>query len=175
MLTVLIEAGDDAPALGTSLASLVSGAVEGLVREVVVLDVGMDAGTRKVADHAGCRVAPAADLSAVVAAAKGDWLLLIEAGSRLSSDWIEDVTVHLSEVERGTRTPHAARFSRSTQDRPSFLARLRQKRTALTEGLLLPKAQAVGLSKSAASIEAMAKGVATTRLNAAIRVAARSG
>lgn len=173
MLTVLIEAADDAPALGTSLASLVSGAVEGLVREVIVLDVGMNAGTRKVADHAGCRIAPAADLVPVVAGAKGEWLLLVEAGARLSSDWIEDVTVHISEVERGTRTPRAARFSRNAQDRPSFLARLRQKRTALTEALLLPKAQAVGLAKSAGSIEGMAKGVASTKLNATIRPAVR--
>lgn len=173
MLTVLIEAADDASALGASLASLVAGAVEGIVREVVVLDVGMDAGTRKVADHAGCRIAPAGDLSSVVAGAKGEWLLLLEAGSRLSSDWIEDVADHIAEVERGSRTPRAARFSRSAQDRPSFLARLRQKRTALTEGLLLPKAQGVGLAKSAGSIEGMARGVATTRLDATIRAAVK--
>jgi hypothetical protein len=173
MLTVLIEAADDAPALGGTLASLVSGAVEGLVREVVVLDVGLDAGTRKVADHAGCKVAPASGLAAVVSAAKGEWLLLIEAGARLSPDWIESVHEHLAEVEAGTRTPRAARFSRAARDRPGLLARWRQRRTALAEGLILPKPQAVGLSKSGCSIEAMGKGVASTRLEATIRPALR--
>ncbi|KQT54731.1 hypothetical protein ASG43_03975 [Aureimonas sp. Leaf454] len=173
MLTVFIEAADDAPALGGTLASLVSGAVEGLVRDVVVLDAGLDAGTRKVADHAGCRVAPAGDLAAVVAGAKGEWILLIEAGARLSSDWIEDVQAHVAEVEGGTRTPHAARFSRAKRDRPGFFARFGQKRTALAEALLLPKAQAVGLSKASQSLETMGRGVAATRLEATIRPAGK--
>ena len=175
MLTVLIEAADDAPALGGTLTSLVSGAVDGLVREVVVLDAGLDAATRRVADHAGCRIADAADLVSVVSNAKGDWLLLVETGARLTPDWIESVHEHLAAAEGGTRTPRAARFSRTARDRPGFFARLGGRGTALAEALVLPKAQAVGLAKAGRSLEAMAKGVASTRLEATIRPAARKG
>ena len=47
MLTVLIDAADDPNGLALTLATLVPGAVEGLVRDVVVIDRGLDAATRK--------------------------------------------------------------------------------------------------------------------------------
>lgn len=169
MLSVLIEAGDDQAALGASLATLVPGAIEGLVREVVVIDGGLDAATRKVAHHAGCRIVPANALAATVASVRGEWLLLIEPGARLSTDWIDAVEQHLSDVADRDLTPRAARFSRSKRDRPSLVARFFQKRTALTEGLLLPKAQAIGLAKRGKTLEEIANGIATRRLEATLR------
>ena len=55
MLTVLIHGADDAPAFAQTLSPLVSGAVEGILRDVVVLDVAGD-DVRRVADNAGCRL-----------------------------------------------------------------------------------------------------------------------
>lgn len=169
MLTVIIEAGMDRNALGASLAALVPGAIEGLVREVVVVDAGLDAGTRKVADHAGCRIVPGGALAAAVAASRGEWLLLLEPGARLSAGWIESVGAHLGEVEAGLRTPKAARFSRSRRDRPGFWQRFARRSTALSDGLLLPKAQALGRAKTSPTLEDLAKGLATMRLDATLR------
>ncbi|RYE82807.1 MAG: glycosyl transferase family 2, partial [Hyphomicrobiales bacterium] len=47
MLTVLIDAAEDPNGLALTLSTLVAGAVEGLVREVVVIDRGLDDATRK--------------------------------------------------------------------------------------------------------------------------------
>jgi hypothetical protein len=169
MVSVFIEAGEDPHALAASLSTLVSGAVEGMVREVVVIDRGLDAATRKVADHAGCRIATGESLSGIVALSRGNWLLLLEAGARLSLDWTEAVATHIGDVESRALTPRAARFSRAKRDQPGFFARFTGRRTALVEGLLVPKPQAVGLAKGADTLEAMAKGLATTRLAATVR------
>ncbi|WP_210251297.1 glycosyltransferase family protein [Aureimonas psammosilenae] len=165
-MTVLIECGEDAGALAASLATLVPGAVDGLVREVVVLDRGLDAGTRKVADHAGCRIAEGEQLAQVVFAAKGEWLLLIEPGARLAPGWIEGVAAHLGDVLAGA-LPKAARFSVSPHDRRGLMSRFLRRRSVLADGLLLPKA---GLAPRASQeLEDLAKGVAARRLEATIR------
>lgn len=169
MLTVMIESSEDQAALAASLAALVPGAIEGLVREVVVIDRGLDAATREVADHAGCRIVGSESLATSVGAARGDWLLLLEPGARLQEGWIEAVATHVGDVEDRGRTPRAARFSRSRDDRPGFFQRFGQRRSALTEGLLLPKPQAVGLAARRLSLEDMAKGLASTRLEARLR------
>ena len=169
MLTVLIDVSEDPNGLALTLSTLVAGAVDGLVREVVVIDRGLDAATRKVADHAGCRIAGGEKLPQIVGGAKGDWLLLLEPGARLSLDWIDSVTAHIGEVEMRARSPRAARFARTRRDGSGLLARLVGRRTALAEGLLLTKAQALGPASRSATLEELAKGLATTRLEATIR------
>lgn len=90
MLTVLIHGADDAPAFAQTLSPLVSGAVEGILRDVVVLDaVGDD--VRRVADHAGCRLASAGEVLAAPAALKGEWVLILRSGERLPENWIDRV------------------------------------------------------------------------------------
>src|SRR5690606_8591932 len=54
MLSVLIETHNHEDALARTLACLVSGAVEGVVREVIVCDAGSSDRTAIVAEHAGC-------------------------------------------------------------------------------------------------------------------------
>ena len=173
MLTVLIDAAEDPNGLALTLSTLVAGAVEGLVREVVVIDRGLDAATRKVADHAGCHIVQGGTLPQIVAAAKGDWLLLLEPGARLSLDWIDSVTSHIGEVELQAKTPRAARFSRARRDRQSFVGslftRFTGRRTALVEGLLVTKAQAIGPATRSAVLEDMGQGLATSLLEATIR------
>ncbi|NDV86010.1 glycosyl transferase family 2 [Aurantimonas aggregata] len=173
MLTVLMECGTDDQGVAATLATLVPGAVEGVVREVVLVDRGMSAESRKVADHAGCRIVAAADLRQAVTAARGEWLLMLEPGARLQPGWIEAVIEHADAVARGNARIPAARFSRSRADRPSLLGRLRQSRSALVEGFMMPKQQAVGRARAASSLEAMAKGVAVGTLPADIRPAPR--
>lgn len=171
MLTVLLEAGADQAALGATLATLVPGAIEGLVREVVVVDRGFDAGTRTVADGAGCRIVPGAALADAIRLARGEWLLLLEPGARLSAGWLESVGAHLGDAAAGLGTPRTARFSRARQDRPGVWARLTRRASALSDGLLLSKAEALARLGPTADggLQDIARGLAAIRLDATLR------
>lgn len=165
MLSVLIEGGEDAAALAASLAALVPGAVDGLVREVIVIDLGMGDEARAVVDHAGCRVGGRSKLRELIGSAKGDWLLCLEAGARLAPGWIEVAARHLAEVADGRSTPAAARFCLARRNRPPLLTRVLSRRPVLRDGLLLPKALA---RPEAVELADLAKGLATRRLDAEI-------
>ena len=164
MLSVLIETRDDEEGLARTLASLIGGAVEGVVRDVIVCDTGSTDQTHRVADHAGCHFV-AGGIAAGIRQAKGDWLLFLEPGARLSEGWIDDVVAHTA------RQTMPARFSRARGSRTPFLARVLQGNRALAEGLVISKRQAASLSKNAQSAEALARGLATRRLDAEIWVA----
>ena len=90
MLTVLIHGADDPASLAQTLAPLVAGAVEGVLRDVVVLDAQAD-DVRRVADHAGCRLDGIEEVLAGAGTLKGDWILLVRAGERLPDNWIDRV------------------------------------------------------------------------------------
>jgi hypothetical protein len=162
MLTVVIETRNDEENLARTLASLVGGSVEGIVREVLVYDRGSTDQTALVADHAGCGLIGEGELQAGLKRAKGDWLLLIEPGARLSDGWTEAVLHHMS----ATTVP--ARFSRSRIGRPRLLARLFSPRRPFTDGLLASKRQALALLKGGAELGPIARGLATKRLAAEI-------
>ena len=165
MLTVLIETHNSEEALARTLASLIGAAVEGVVREVIVCDRGSTDHTNKVADQAGCHFLADGGVAAGVRQAKSDWLLLIEPGARLVEGWTEEVLEHIG------RTTRPARFSRARADRTRFLARVFSTRRALAEGLVVSKMRAAALCKSAGGAEALARGLATKRLAAEIRIA----
>lgn len=167
MLSVLIETRNDDEALALTLGSLVGGAVEGLVREVIVCDAGSTDMTGKVAEHAGCHYVATGGIAAGIRQAKGDWLLFVEPGARMVEGWMEDVTIHTA------RHTMPARFSRSRGDRAPFLSRVFSSRRALADGLVISKRQAAALSRHAGSAEALARGLAAKRLAAQIRVAPR--
>ena len=174
MLSVFIDCGPDDQKLASTLATLVPGAVEGIVREVVLVDRGMGEDARKVADHAGCRIVASKDLREALKTAKGEWLMFLEPGARLMAGWIGAVIDHVETVEAGRAGTPCARFRRAAIDRPGFFRRLRQIRMAMAEGFLVRKSQAVSLAGKAGSaptLERMAKGVAVTRLDAEIRPA----
>jgi hypothetical protein len=165
MLSVLIETRNDEEQLARTLASLIGAAVEGVVREVIVCDRGSTDQTHRVAEHAGCHYVAEGGIAAGVRLAKGEWLLLLEPGARLSEGWTEPVLYHMGKLMM------PARFSRSRQDRTPFLSRIFSRPTALAEGLVIMKGQAVPLSQKASSAEALARGLASRRLSAEIRVA----
>jgi hypothetical protein len=160
MLSVLIETRNDEEGLARTLASLVGGAVQGVVREGIVCDAGSTDGTRKVADHAGCHMA--ASLAAGVAQAKGDWLLVLEPGARLAEGWVDEAVAHMAKFAM------PARFSRARGSREPFLSRALRRPTALLQGLLIRKQQAAVLAHRAQSAEALARGLAMRTLSADI-------
>lgn len=166
MLTVLIETKNSEEGLARTLASLVSGAIEGVVRDVIVCDRGSADQTHRVAEHAGCHLV-AAGLAAAIRQAKSEWLLILEPGARLAEGWIEPVLIH---VERQSMP---ARFTPSRAARASFLARVFSRKRALAHGLLIAKGQAASLALKARGTEEMARGLSAKRLTAEIITAAR--
>ena len=167
MLTVLIETKDDEEGLTRTLASLVGGAVEGVVRDVIVCDSGSTDQTHRVAEHAGCSYLATGGVAAGIRQAKGDWLLMLEPGARLVDGWTESVLAHTA------RMTMPARFSRARGSRTPFLSRVFSRPTALAEGLVITKRQATALSRTAGSAEAIARGLATRKLDGEIFVASR--
>ena len=164
MLSVLIETRNDEEGLARTLASLIGGAVEGVVRDVIVCDTGSTDQTHRVAEHAGCQYVTGG-IAAGIRQAKGDWLLLVEPGARLVEGWIDAVVAHTA------RQTMPARFSRARGSRTPFLARVFSGNRALADGLLISKLQAAASAKSAGSAEAIARGLATKRLDAEIWMA----
>jgi len=160
MLSVLIETRNDEEGLARTLASLVGGAVEGVVRDVIVCDRGSSDRTLHVAEHAGCHVA--AGLGAGIARAKGDWLLVLEPGSRLADGWVDDAVSHMAKFSM------PARFSRARGSRAPFLSRAFRRPGALLQGLLMRKQQAAALAGKAQEAEALARGLAMRTLPAEI-------
>ena len=139
MLSVLIETRNDEEGLARTLASLVGGAVEGVVREVIVCDHGSTDQTHRVADHAGCHFIAEGGIAAGIRQAKGDWLLLLEPGARLVEGWIEGVVApHRAADDAG------ALFARQ-DGRAPFLSRVFSGNRALAEGLVITKSQAAAL------------------------------
>ncbi|MBO0905509.1 glycosyltransferase family A protein [Jiella sonneratiae] len=174
MLSVFMDCGPDDRKLAATLSSLVPGAVDGIVREVVLVDRAMGVDARKVAEHAGCRVVSAEALGEAIGQARGDWLLLLEPGARLQPGWIAAVADHLETAGGAHAVTPAARFRRAAIDRPGFLARLRRRPAALSHGFLVRRSHAVGLfgkGRTVRPLEHIAKGVAVVRLDGEIRPA----
>lgn len=96
MLTIIMECHNDEAELAQTLSALVAGAVEGVVRDVIVLDHGSTDGSARVADAAGCRFLTDWDLKDVVQSARGDWLLLLEPGARPLAGWVDAVIDHVA-------------------------------------------------------------------------------
>jgi glycosyltransferase involved in cell wall biosynthesis len=165
MLTVLIETRNDEEGLARTLASLIGGAVEGVVRDVIVCDRGSTDQTHYVAEHAGCHFIANGGVEAGIRQAKAEWLLLLEPGARLAEGWADSVIAHTA------RLTMPARFSRARGNRVPFLSRAFSRPTALAEGLVITKRQATALSRGASSAEALARGLATRRLDGEIVVA----
>jgi glycosyltransferase involved in cell wall biosynthesis len=165
MLSVLIETRNAEEGLARTLASLVGGAVEGVVREVIVCDLGSTDQTHRVAEHAGCHYLANGGVSAGIRLAKGEWLLLLEPGARLAGGWVDEVVAHAA------KSGSAARFSAAKGSKGPLVARLLGRRRALARGILITKGKALALSQKAGNAEAIARATTPKRLNAEIWVA----
>lgn len=166
MISVVIETKDSEEALARTLSSLVGGAVEGVIREVIVCDLGSSDHTHEVAEHAGCTFV-SGTAAAGMEQARSDWLMLLEPGARLVDGWIEPVARHMA------KATIAARFSRSRSQRRPFLSRILGGNRALVQGILIRRSQAASLARAGVGVEAIARGLATKQLDAEILVAER--
>ena len=152
MLTVIMECRNQEPELAQTLAGLVVGAVEGLVSDVIVLDHGSSDGSSRVADAAGCRFHVDWDMKDIVRSARGEWILLIEPGSRLHGRWIEEIHEYIALNKR------PARFTVARPYRMPFYKRIVRSSPPLEQGFLLPKDQALTIAKSGTDLGTLARG-----------------
>ena len=153
MLTIILECRDNEAELAQTLSALVPGAVEGVVRDVIVLDHGSRDGSPEVADAAGCRFLTRWDISDVVRSARGDWLLFLEPGARPLAGWVDAIVDHVAvstgparfRGSRGHRRPFLQRFGRKTPPlEQGYLASKRQLATAVRPGMSLADIAARG-------------------------------
>ncbi|MDQ0455014.1 glycosyl transferase [Rhizobium paknamense] len=159
MLTVIIECQDQESELAHTLMALVSGAVEGVISDVVILDNGSRDGTPRLADAAGCRFYARWELKDIITAARGEWLLLVEPGARPNSGWIEEIAEYVA------LNTAPARFSPSRAHRPSLFRRLGRRCPPLEHGFLLPKQQALSLARTGMRSADLVSGLSSKALS----------
>jgi rSAM/selenodomain-associated transferase 2 len=153
MISVVIPTLNAEARLAGTLAALVPAAVQGLVREVIVVDGGSSDATAAIAEEAGARLVAAGggrgrQLAEGADRARFPWLLFLHADTVLEAGWEREVTAFVERVDTGERPPGAAAFRFALDDlgpRPRLLERLVALRCALLrlpygdQGLLLPK------------------------------------
>ena len=128
MISAVILARSDEDALSLTLSALAPAAMDGLVREVIVIDDGSNERIAEVADEAGARrviAGAAADLAIATASAKQPWLLILTAGARPQVGWESAARGHMSHF-----ADRAGRF-RLSLAAPGVMARLKEARAEL--------------------------------------------
>lgn len=153
MISVVIPTLNAERTLAASLTSLVPAAVEGLVREVIVVDGGSTDATLRVADGAGVEIVRHAGsrgerFRAGAARAKFPWLLFLHPDVELEPGFEREVAHLIERVETGRLDDTAAVFRFALDDRgvaprlAEFAAVLRGRLLAMpcgSQGLLVPR------------------------------------
>ncbi|MEQ1653244.1 MAG: TIGR04283 family arsenosugar biosynthesis glycosyltransferase [Hyphomicrobium sp.] len=115
MISVIIPALNAERHLPATLTALVPAAVDGVVREVIIVDGGSTDRTRNVADHAGAEFLIAApgrgsQLAEGAAQAKFPWLLFLHADTVLEDGWANEAVDFIHRVDLGEHPRAAAAF-----------------------------------------------------------------
>jgi rSAM/selenodomain-associated transferase 2 len=153
MISVIIPTLNAEATLAASLSALVPAAVDGLVKEVIVVDGGSTDRTLSIVDVAGAHLVKqaggrGAQLAAGAGRARFPWLLFLHADTVLETGWERDAGTFMDRVEMGRQHPAAAVFRFSLDDmgaRARILEELVALRVSILrlpygdQGLLLPK------------------------------------
>ncbi len=103
-VSAVIPTLEAAGRIGPCLAALAEGAVEGVLREVVIADGGSSDAIAEVAEAVGARLVTAprgrgTQLRAGIAEASADWLLVVHADTVLAPGWSAPVLAHIAAGE----------------------------------------------------------------------------
>lgn len=114
MLSVIVTRGNPAKLAGL-LAMLTEAAVEGVVRDVILVGGDDPALLDALCGATGAKVA--ADLREAAASARSDWLLVVPPELRLPDGWVDRLNDHLREGVREARLkgPGAGLFRRAPE------------------------------------------------------------
>lgn len=122
MITVVIPTLNAEPGLASAMTALVPAVVDGLVREVIVVDGGSTDRTLAIADHAGADIVRfgrgnrGGQLAEGAKRARHPWLLFLHADTVLEDGWQREVATFIDRVDAGERPPSAAAFRFALDD-----------------------------------------------------------
>jgi hypothetical protein len=107
MLTAVVRMRGEAQGLALTLSSLVPAVAEGLMNHAVVVLDRPDGLAERIADAMGATmlISPADPWSTGAGAARGDWVLLLNAGEEPLPGWIGAVERHLLLQSAARRRP----------------------------------------------------------------------
>ena len=94
MLTVIIDARTRAARLPLLLSRLTAGAVDGLVRQVLILAAPDQPGIAEICEDMGAEAHPTFEEAAK--AARAEWLMVLSADFRLRDGWTGVLSDHLA-------------------------------------------------------------------------------
>jgi glycosyltransferase involved in cell wall biosynthesis len=129
MISVIIPTLNAEARLAEAMTALVPAAVDGLVREVIVIDGGSGDRTAAIADQAGANFVVRTggrgyQLAAGAHRARFPWLLFLHADTVLEPGWERDAVAFMDAVDAGKRPLAAAAFRFALDDdgvRPRLL------------------------------------------------------
>ncbi len=153
MISVVIPTLNAEACLAETLSALVPAAVDGLVREVIVIDGGSGDATGTIADQSGANFVVRTggrgyQLAAGAHRARFPWLLFLHADTVLEPGWERDATTFMNAIDTGKRPTAAAAFRLTFDDSglwPRLIERCVAMRCALfrlpygDQGVLIPK------------------------------------
>jgi len=153
MISVVIPTLDAEATLPDTLSALIPASLDGLVREVIVVDAGSKDHTREIADWAGAEVIETGpgrgiQLKAGAAAARQPWILFLSADVVLDHGWEREASHFMERVDKDSSRQAAAAFRFALDDDGAAprlleaLARLRFAGLRLPygeQGLLIPR------------------------------------
>src|SRR5918999_5198920 len=153
MISVVIPTLNAEAGLASTLSALVPAAVDGLVRQVIVVDGGSSYRTLKIAEAAGAdiiqtQVGRGSQLIAGAEKARFPWLLFLHSDTVLEPGWEREAAILVEAVDGGELPAAAAAFHFALDDRglrPRLVEAVVTLRCALfrlpygDQGLLIPK------------------------------------
>jgi len=98
MLTAVIRADDSPRALAATLSVLIPAVAEGFLGHAVIVDASGASGIESIADSTGAsflHASPAEAWRQGAGVARGEWLLLLDAGDVPQAHWAQAVQRHL--------------------------------------------------------------------------------
>ena len=102
MISVIIPTRNAEDYLVSTLSALVPGVVDGLIKEVIIVDAGSKDSTLEIAESTGCTIIRGdknrgLQLWQGCQHARGDWFLILHADSKLGEGWIDQLRFHMKE------------------------------------------------------------------------------
>jgi hypothetical protein len=166
MISAILPTLNNGPTLAPALAALIPAAVQGIVREVIIVDAGSSDQTLKIADGCGAITlehasTPHNQCLAAAQSAKFPWVLLLSPQVVLDVGWEREVDQFIHRFETQKITAQAAVFP-LVLDAPDWTARHAERLirafAALSgqphpgQGLLIQRAQFIDVTNTARPI-----------------------